>query len=91
MKYNQFITIPAGEIFRVTITKYHTIECINGVWPELKFICIKHDNSHRWAIYCDFTGHTPGYIALHGVKVLTDENILSIFPCDPEILKLYNH
>lgn len=91
MTFEDFQKIPAGEIFRVVTTKYHTIERINNEWPELTFVCVKGKSIEMqdWAIYCHFSIHNPEYIKWHGNKVGTDANILSIFPCDAKTLKYY--
>jgi hypothetical protein len=41
MTLKDFKEIPPGEIFRTVITKYHTVERVNGEWHTLMFVCKK--------------------------------------------------
>jgi len=91
MTFQEFQKIPAGEVFRVVTTKYHTILSDGaGNWPELKFVC-KKGQVDDWAIYCHLPIYNAEWIKEHGDKVKTDVNILSIFPCDPETLNHYRY
>lgn len=91
MSFKEFKTIPEGEIFRVVTTKYHTIERVNGKFPVLTFVCKKGMGYDDWAIYCHFPDKGVAWIAQHGDKVITNVNILSLFPCDTETLDHYRH
>lgn len=89
MNLQEFKEIPPGEVFRVVTTKYHTVERLNGVWPELTFICKKGHGYDDWAIYCHFPERGVDWIREHGDKVTGERNIRSIFPCSDEVFKLY--
>lgn len=92
MTFQEFKKIPAGEVFRVVTTQYHTIHSyVGGAWPELTFVCKKGLVYDDWVIYCHLSNRSVEWIWQHGDKVSTDVNILSIFPCDEETLKHYRY
>lgn len=88
MKLDEFKTIPPGAVFRVVTTKYHNVVAGN---PELTFVCKKGDaaEQHDWTIYCHFADKGVAFISQNGDKVTSREQVLSIFPCDKEVLSLY--
>lgn len=89
----EFNSAQPGEILRTVITKYQNFQHVNG--KELKFVVVKGDSGHDWAIYGHFAyteyGHPKldEWILWHGDKVTSKENIMSIFPCTEEVYKLY--
>lgn len=89
MNLEEFQRIPAGEIFRVVTTKYHTAQFINGVTPDLTFVCKKGHGYDDWAIYYHYAHFDPEVIARNGDKLVSEENIRSIFPCDDEVFNKY--
>lgn len=89
MTIEEFREIPAGEIFRVVTTKYHTVVRVKGEWPTLTFVCKKGHGYDDWAIYCHFPERGVDWIATNGDKVTMESNIRAIFPCDDEVYKLY--
>lgn len=92
MTFEEFKAIPKGEIFRVVITKYHTVERINGNWPELMFVCKKGHGWDDWTIYCHYPEKGVEWIAhVGGDKVTSERNIRSIFPCTDEVFERYRH
>lgn len=89
MTFEEFQNIPKGEIFRIVTTKYHTVERVNGIYPELTFICKKGFGHDDWAIYCHYPERGIEWISENGDKVVGETNIRSIFPCDDEIYRRY--
>ena len=89
MTLEEFKEIPAGEIFRVVTTKYHTVERVNGEWPTLMFVCKKGEGYDDWAIYCHYPERGVAWIAENGDKIRSSSNIRSIFPCSDEVFALY--
>lgn len=91
MTFAEFEKIPEGHIFRVVTTKFHHINHSDGVWPELTFVCKKGMGYDDWAIYCEHSDKTAEWIAENGDKVKSEKEILSIFPCDNNILSKYRY
>jgi hypothetical protein len=89
MTIQEFKEIPPREIFRTVITKYHTVERLNGAWPKLMFVCKKGLGYDDWAIYCHFPERGVEWIRDHGDKVVGERNIRSVFPCSDEVFALY--
>jgi len=83
--------IKPGEIFKVVTTRFQ--EFHEPLKETLKFVCIRSQDtfSSSWAIYCQRPHMSDQYIADHGDKVHFEDIILSICPCDPEVLKMYRH
>lgn len=86
-----FDQIAPGEIFRIVTTRIQDI--YEPMDISLTFVCVKAKNDHEgtflWAIYSGKGGAHPNDIARYGDKVRDKENILSICPCDEEVLSLY--
>jgi hypothetical protein len=85
----QFKEIPRGEVFRTVTTRHHTMTMVNGEYPELTFVCKKGNGHSDWAIYYHYSDKGVEFIKRSGDKVMSKANILSIFPCDEEVLELY--
>lgn len=88
-----FDEIAPGEIFRVVTTRIQNIE--EPMDASLSFVCVKarigHDGIFLWAIYSGKGSSHPNDLARYGQKVRDKENILSICPCDDEVMALYRY
>jgi hypothetical protein len=91
MTLEEFKEIPAGEVFRVVTTKYHTVERIDGEWPTLMFVCKKGHGYDDWTIYFHYPEKGVEWICRSGDKVSSERNIRSIFPCSDDVYSLYRH
>lgn len=83
----QFKKIPDGDIFRVVTTRYQTTSPGN----EITFVCKKGHGHHDWCIYYHLSTYPPGWIIQYGEKVTIDGTILSIFPCEQDVLDRYRY
>jgi hypothetical protein len=87
----EFNKIPDGEIFAKGILP-NSPEGIymtdNSPGVNLKWLAIK-GYANDFAIYCHWFYFTDEYVADHGQKMTSKENILKCLPCDEELIKLY--
>ncbi len=82
-----FDRIQPGEVFRIVTTNLQNFYEPGKMY--LKFVCKKGDSGLDWAVYCGKPDKSDLYIATSGDKVHGRETLLSICPCDDEVLKLY--
>jgi len=86
-----FDQIAPGEIFRVVTTRIQDIQ--EPMDATLTFVCVKaregHEGTFLWAIYAGKGSAHPNDVARYGHKIKDKDNILSICPCDEEVLQLY--
>lgn len=82
-----FDQIKPGEIFRQVTTKFHAFLDIASF--ELTFVCVKGKSGKDWAIYCERSGARPLDVARYSNKVMKEEVIRNICPCDDEVFQLY--
>jgi hypothetical protein len=83
-----FDKIQPGEVFRIITTNLQNVD--DSFNTYLKFVC-KKGEGYDWAIYCHKPEKSDLYITTYGNKVRGLETILSICPCDDDVLKLYRH
>ncbi len=79
--------IAPGEIFKTVRTRVQQVH--DPMKVVMTFVCVKGKIGQDWAIYTAAGGGHPGDVARYGDKLMVDEDILSICPCDDEVLKLY--
>lgn len=84
-----FDQIAPGEIFRTVTTRIQNV--YDPMSTTLQFVCVKGKAGIDWAIYAARGTAHPDDVARYGDKVGAKENILSICPCDEEVLKLYRY
>jgi len=84
-----FDQIKPGELFRIVRTRIQ--EVYDPMNMIMTFVCIKGKEGHDWAIYGAAGGGQPWDVARYGDKIMDKEHILSICPCDEEVLALYRH
>lgn len=79
--------IAPGEIFRVVKTRIQEVDELMDT--ILTFACMRYKEGSDWVIYVGSANAHPNDIARYGEKLTGTANILSICPCDVEVLALY--
>jgi len=76
--------------------KGEVIDSPNGINMEnsgrqLKWVAVR-GGIHDWAIYCYLAdGYSYEYVRDYGSKVISEENIKRVVPCDNESFKMYRY
>jgi hypothetical protein len=85
--FEEFKKIPDGRVFRVITTDFHH-ERIDGA---ITFACKKGYGYNDWRIYYGPASWSVGTILSEGEKLVNEEKIRSLFPCDDEIFSRYRY
>lgn len=91
LTYDEFIKIPNGSDF----SKGEIIDSPYGLnmtnsGKMLKWIAVKgHIND--WCIYAHFANNDFYYVRSSGDKVLSEDNIRMLVPCDDEVFENYRY
>jgi len=69
-------------------------DCSEGLFmantgKELRWVAMRGQGTHDWAIYCHFDAATIDEIARTGDKVQMEQHIRFCVPCDDAALKCY--
>jgi hypothetical protein len=84
-----FDKIAPNEIFRVVSTKIAGAHSPNDI--EMTFVCAKGKSGIDWAIYAGPGSEHPNDIARYGDKIIAEDNIRNICPCDEQVFNSYRH
>ncbi len=85
----RFDQIPPGDIFRIVSQRVNENGDFDPSRPMTKFVCFKSKDGKWWDIRSALgTAHADD-IARYGEELNGKEAILSICPCDEEVLELY--
>lgn len=83
-----FDALAPDEIFKIVITRLQTVH--EPFTTTLKFICKKDAaGGIGWAIYAGHEHWTIDFIKNGGDKVISEQNIRGICPCDDEVYAMY--
>ena len=63
---------------------------MTGSGRNLRWV-LQIGTANDWAIYCHWASLTPGWVALHGDKIVTTSNIRNIIDCDDDVMSHYRH
>ena len=74
----------AGEIFATGTGTYPELH-----EKEIRWVAVRGEGMHDWAIYYHFSSKTIEEISHHGDKCFTESVKKRLVPCDKEAYKLY--